>query len=1139
MVDKKFKKIRGNFGGTANELIDELRENGSLDRDVENFTSVLHEKKYFDNLKNNDFSSNFKLVGRDAFENKVEEHLRMNSKISKVQGNMAIFRNESIIQILYNFLYHNKCEKIESFNIFDRVVFNKDGEILELNLSDLNLKVLEKLDTLPLEYLKKLDLSYNSLGGIRIKNYLPNIEKIDVKGNPLEFVVINSGLKSIDCLINVDVSRIVKLNLSDNNFTSFSFNKKYNSLRKFIMCGNKSLIREIKISGRIPLLEELILIESNIESFIIENEISQNFNRLDIRKNKINYLKLPHEFFEKKDEKFLNIVISENPLPDLFLSALEKPTQEEVYRDLKDIFSDTIIVHKVKLIFLGNTGVGKTTLYKALKYGDDDYIEQNGNSTEGVNIFNYNFTSKKKKRGSTYRIEVKGYDFGGQDYYHNTHYSHFSSNALYILLWGNGQYIYHRSHFKRFNSNESFSSEITYPLNYWLGSVAYFSKSESNQLSNGTPESQNIKLHLIQNPIKITGNKSLNKYELNRVDLKERYSFIESFDECDSLTSDNFENYRSNIVSRLNSIIDSYAKPQSYPNILAKVEQAIKNEFNEIIVPIEKIKDLFIRVNDKTINWKGSFEQIIEWLDVTMSVYWVSDKKLEKLNKIINNKVDGDECNQLDLLDFHENEILNNSSFISFEQRELLRSNVILDLSKMDDIIHSILISTSSKSKKGYYTKSDFEDHEYFKDNKTLRDYVFAFMLYNKISFEAPDKNGIRQEVYIAPSYLNNELSLAEELFLNSFDLPLVEYRFEDFYHVNVFTEVLVQFKKNLSNSDKTIDYLLWKNKAVLFDYVNSTNSLEVFSDRMDCKMHPLVYLEFDLGDILNEDSNKKIDDHSFLKKPSIRISTYAKNRYSVGNVFMKKIINFIDNQLVGYTYKKYALAPNNLDYVDVQAIDTFCLNHNGNSTGLFTYNNHLYRFADFGLFTKKKSAMKKIFISHSTEDYRELQNFTTHLSPLKKLGLIDHWHCSQLVVGEQWDSNIQEKLWDSDIICMLISPSWLANEYIFEKELKIALERKERFRNSSQGKDIILFPIIVKSCSWHLVEALSSIQAAPQKAKTINSYADQNEAWTDVIRKLNDVLRKMDDPEYIPLIGERLGKFYVDQYEGNLSKIN
>ena len=1049
------------------------------------------------------------------------------------------------------FLRHNKCVGVESINFEKIIKFDDSGNIVELNLSGLNLRTLEKLDNLPLTCLIRLDLSWNNLLVLRIKNNLPFIKEINVEGNKLKGIVVSSGLRSFESIVNVDFKDIVKIELNKNNFTEFDFNKKFNSLKKFIMCDNGSKIKELKIDGDMPLIEDMILVSSNIESFIFP-EFKENLSILDIRKNNINYLKLPYRIFEKnKYDKYLSIVIDENPLPDLFLSALKKPTVEEKYKELRDIFFETITVNKVKLIFLGNTGVGKTTLYKVLKFDEVDYIDQNGDSTEGVNIFNYKFSVNADKGLESSLIEVKGYDFGGQDYYHNTHYSYFSSNALYILLWGNGQYIYHRSYFNRSNSKNACSREITYPLNYWLGSVLFFTKNDINL------KNSNIKLHLIQNPLRSINGSLHNNFELNRVDLSKKYFFINGFNDCDPLSSENFSEYSGNVRSMLNSMIENYVKPQSYPRILAVVEEAIRNKFNNIIVSVSEIKILFNEVNEK-IKWDGDFEQILEWLDVTMSVYWISEENLNKINKVDRAACDGIKATPYDLrlLDYEEhnivdtkkktfycNEITQKNFFLSSDHSEILKNYVILDIERINEIIHQILIGTSKNNgvnKKGYYTKSDFENNENFRNNRELMDYVFAFMLYNKISFEAPNKNNEDKEFYIAPSYLSDNLTLAEELFLDSFDFPIVEYRFDDFYHVNVFTEVLVRFKQNLSNNNslKSIDYLLWKNKAILFDSAPNLNDVAFYRNSKP-KMQPLIYLEFDLGEIVTEDLNLNIDDHSNLRKPTIRISTYSKNSLTDSAIFIKEIIDFIDKELVGYNYSKFALAPNQIDYVDVKAIEQDCLNKNGSSTGLFTYNNHLYRFSDFSLFTNKKSAMKKIFISHSTEDYRELQNFTTHLHPLKRTGLIDHWHCSQLVVGDKWDSSIQEKLWESDIICMLISPSWLANEYIFDKELKTALERKERFKYNSQGKDIVIFPIIVKSCSWHLIEALSTIQAAPQKAKTISSYADQNEAWSDVIRKLIDILKRMDDPEYIPLIGERLGRLYMEQYAGNLSKIN
>ncbi|HCV3302110.1 TPA: toll/interleukin-1 receptor domain-containing protein [Acinetobacter baumannii] len=440
----------------------------------------------------------------------------------------------------------------------------------------------------------------------------------------------------------------------------------------------------------------------------------------------------------------------------------------------------------------------------------------------------------------------------------------------------------------------------------------------------------------------------------------------------------------------------------------------------------------------------------------------------------------------------------------------------------------------------GYYNKEVLFSVWGSNQDHIFLEYISAFMLYNKIWFEAPDKED-DEKVFIAPNYLKEDLSLAEEIFLDSFDCPIIEYRFDDFYHVNIFTEVLLRFKRNLisNKSLKSIDYLLWKNKAILFEILENENINHYDSESIKIKKQPLLYLEFDLGEILSIDSERAIDDNEEVRKPAIRISTYNKNKFSASHSFIREIIRFLDNQLAGYNYKKFALAPNQIDYIDVNNINNNLLSYNGKSTGLFSYNNRIYRSADFSLFIKEKLAMRKIFISHSTEDYQEVQDFITHLSPLKREGLIDHWHCSQLIAGDTWDSAIQEKLWESDIICMLISPNWLANEYIFHKELKVAIERKEKFTRFSEGKDIVIFPIIIKPCLWGRVNSLSSFQAAPQKAMEVSEYADKNKAWNDVLRKLIDVLNRMDNPEYTPEIGGKLGKLYIDQYQGKLTGHN
>jgi hypothetical protein len=1164
MTDKTVKELAISVGRPVDKLLEQITEAGLSQRMPEDVITTEDQNKLVTYLKkiHNMNNQSPKIVLKRRINNTATvstskgtpKTINVQLRKKQVFSIPNLENNNSKEKDRLKNYYHEKCiskiiaikkilmmngVSITNENIQERIEFDDEANIIKIDFSKLNLTRLTGMDEVDLTNATEIDLSENNIKKISLYNKLPKVKKIKLIKNPLNEIVINSELLNFGILTGMETKNLKKIDLSFNRFTQIILERNFLNLEEFTLSGNMVDIDDLVIKIDLPKIKLLNLSDSKIKKFSIIGKFTESINTLNISNNNINYLKLPYEIFEKKaDNSYVNVVLEKNPFPDLILSALKKLTQEERYKELRDIFFDVITVNRVKLIFLGNTGVGKTTLYKILKKGMPDYIESNGNSTEGVNIFNYVFSSLEEKK-----IEVMGYDFGGQDYYHNTHYSHFSSNALYILLWGNGQYIYHRSYFDRFSVDCEGKREITYPLSYWLGSVSYFKKNDNNlNYLNGDKiiNDNNLKLHLIQNP------KGNSNFELDRVSLKKKYNFINGFHDFNPLIEKDFSKYRSELKEKINSLIDKYSTQQTYPKILAKVEEAIKERVKatrEIIISVDDIREIFNMVN-KEILWDGSFEQIIEWLNVTMSLYWISESKLKTTTFNTNVKIGKDIPNlllQYDKKYSYKNIFLfsKNYNFLSSSERNILNQYAVIDLSQVNEIIHDFLVSTTyHEGVEGYYNKEilfsvwgDDQDH-------ILLEYISAFMLYNKIWFEAPDKED-GQKVFIAPSYLKEDLSLAEEIFLDSFDLPVIEYRFEDFYHVNIFTEVLVRFKKNLTNNKslKSIDYLLWKNKAILFEKLKNESSCN--SQPIKIKKQPLLYLEFDLGEILALDSERPIDDNEEVRKPAIRISTYNKNKFSASHSFIKEIIKFLDDQLAGYNYKKFALAPNQIDYIDVDNINENLLNYNGRSTGLFSYNNRVYRSADFSLFTNEELAMRKIFISHSTEDYQEVQDFITHLSPLKREGLIDHWHCSQLVAGDTWDSTIQEKLWESDIICMLISPNWLANEYIFNKELSVAIERKEQFKRFSQGKDIVIFPIIIKPCLWGRINSLAAFQAAPQKAMEVSDYADRNKAWNDVVRKLIDVLNRMDNPEYTPEIGGKLGKLYIDQYQGKLTGHN
>ena len=71
-----------------------------------------------------------------------------------------------------------------------------------------------------------------------------------------------------------------------------------------------------------------------------------------------------------------------------------------------------------------------------------------------------------------------------------------------------------------------------------------------------------------------------------------------------------------------------------------------------------------------------------------------------------------------------------------------------------------------------------------------------------------------------------------------------------------------------------------------------------------------------------------------------------------------------------------------------------------------------------------------KAFISYSHRDERFRQNLESHLSILRRLGVIDVWHDRVIKPGSELDDSIDTNLEQSELVILLISADFLASDY-------------------------------------------------------------------------------------------------------------
>ncbi|MDO8349772.1 MAG: toll/interleukin-1 receptor domain-containing protein [Gallionella sp.] len=141
----------------------------------------------------------------------------------------------------------------------------------------------------------------------------------------------------------------------------------------------------------------------------------------------------------------------------------------------------------------------------------------------------------------------------------------------------------------------------------------------------------------------------------------------------------------------------------------------------------------------------------------------------------------------------------------------------------------------------------------------------------------------------------------------------------------------------------------------------------------------------------------------------------------------------------------------------------------------------------------------KKVFISYSHKDELYKDALIEHLSMLKRNHVIDEWHDRKIITGQDWSKEISDNLEQSELILVLVSPSFLASDYCFDIEMKRAVEMH------NQGK-ARLIPIVVRACDWGTTE-FAGIQAVPKDAKAITSWSNSDEAWLDAINGIKRLL--------------------------------
>lgn len=914
------------------------------------------------------------------------------------------------LRLTYLYLHQNNIESIPDLSALAE-------SLSELDLSTnkiTNIEGLEKLGRLSI-----LNLSQNQIRQIKGLTGLTKLKELILAENIIEKI---EGLETLEALELFDIflNKISVIEGLDKNINLKTLGLSSNNISELI---NISHLTQLKT---------LYLAHNQIED-ITELQGLTNLTRVVLTNNKITDLFSIKPFIEndipvKNEYSFhpaeIGFFVKENPIqhPPLEVLMQGKDAILRNFVQVKRALDEELQSYQsneIKLILIGNANVGKTHIAHYIKTNRKD-LPANNASTHGManDFVLYNTPS------SATPIKMRILDFGGQEYYHDTHHLFFTIDTIYLLLWEKNSNRFGSKTEIRFSHELGKDREETnavFPVAYWMDAINYFIEK-----SNNTQRTASLKVIADSN---VPTPKAVADPVVILVETKR--------DKKGSFLLD------TSSILAFNNLIHSQSAIALYRDIATNT---IVNTGTASL--FDSLDNLVSTMNEK--RWSGYYKLVVDFfesLETQINLNVLKSIKADRLiielsdciklfNRIVNKagyKYKFDNANAMDLCRF-----LANRGYIIYYDN----TKICLYPNKLTENIYSVL--------KRQYKRVGMISNEEIE--KGIED-VLSIMEKFKLLIPHPGGNG-----YVAPQLLPENPNTELMLFLEVFKPPVVRFCFTGYIHKNIVQELFYAFKQELIQ-DNTQNYI-WKNGFV-------------------------IKLDNDLYKInISSNENSRVIEVQYLN--------------TLNALSLTKVSDTISAALSGRNFTK-EVSNNGISFIPIKLLEQNAL------LAQFVYDGKIVRVADYKSFLSteaKKYAMKKLFISYSSKNTEFMKRFVTHLEPLRRRGDIDYWHDRKIEPGTKWDDSIRKELEMADVVIFLLSPDFIATDYIFDVEIPQALQQFTKQTTK-------LFFIELQPCSWDktiLADYQQSTDPGADNKKLITIMEPTNDknwmAVTDLLSK-------------------------------------
>lgn len=144
-----------------------------------------------------------------------------------------------------------------------------------------------------------------------------------------------------------------------------------------------------------------------------------------------------------------------------------------------------------------------------------------------------------------------------------------------------------------------------------------------------------------------------------------------------------------------------------------------------------------------------------------------------------------------------------------------------------------------------------------------------------------------------------------------------------------------------------------------------------------------------------------------------------------------------------------------------------------------------------------------EVFYLYDQADEVFKNELDKHLATLRRNNLIRTWDESKLLAGAAVDESVRQHLASANVILLLVSSDFLANDRLYEDQLMLALGRYR------QGKALIC-PIVVRPCAWEGAIFAKMPTILPKKNVALSAWDDLDTACKHIVQHLQIYLENL-----------------------------